>query len=98
MAVFDITEEITRFHMLSYFLWDLALLHGIELRSPWKWTTNKSTLVLLAIKKYPKCPLAPATVKTYGEAGVESIDGIRLKGAWPAGKLTANPFTRREPC
>jgi hypothetical protein len=27
---------------------------------------------------------------------VESINRIRLKGVWPAGKLTTNPFTRRE--
>ncbi len=29
---------------------------------------------------------------------VESINRIRLKEVWPAGKLTTNPFMRREPC
>jgi hypothetical protein len=29
---------------------------------------------------------------------VKSVNRICLKGVWPAGKLTANPFTRSEPC
>ncbi len=33
-----------------------------------------------------------------GGTFVEFINRIRLNGVWPAGKLTANPFTRREPC
>ncbi len=34
---------------------------------------------------------------SFVKACVESINRIRLKGVWPVGKLTTNPFTRREP-
>jgi hypothetical protein len=45
----------------------LSSIHPIEIRI---YSLKKEALELLAIKNFPKHPLAPATQKFYGEMGV----------------------------